>query len=133
MLNIHTTLNNLMPWLTRSTLYSRKFSLDRKFTKTSYLCITKKIWQNKFVSVVKVAISSVQPLTHDKKIHVIQIVPMRAGGENFRLYSTFNYIKKAHLLINNFSYTCIYKICIFYIQRFAGWLEDHSRNYLPHL
>ena len=31
---------------------------------------------------------------------------MRAGGENFRLYSTFNYIKEAHLLINNLSYTC---------------------------
>ena len=69
---------------------------------------------------VKVSIFSVQPLTHDKKIRDIQIIPMRAGGENFRLYSTFNYIKKAHLLINNFYILLspilyMYQICIFFL------------------
>ena len=35
-----------------------------------------------FTNVVKVAISSMQSLTQDKKISVMKFSPMRAGGKN---------------------------------------------------
>ena len=59
-------------------LYTWKFLLNKNFAKPSYLCIAEKVHEKNFANVVKVATSSMQSLTQDKKN---KFLPRREGGE----------------------------------------------------